>query len=134
MGALMALRSDTDLDADAIARERERLRGVFRSAYGRFREISSGSHVHVQDPEEMDSTQGGTVRILSESDWCCDFHLLGKRILRGREERIFSLHYMLGLSFRGTMEAVDFDSVHALKDAMEIIEEKVGRELEHRGV
>ena len=125
---------DTNAGADPdVIRRRNRNRAVFRRAYEVFREFSSTSSIRSNDSEQFGMGHA-THQILWRSDWVCDFHLAGREVLHGREERIFCLYYMLGLSVRGTMGHLKICSRHAWTDSVRIIEEKVGAEIQRRGL
>jgi hypothetical protein len=63
------------------------------------------------------------------SDWCASVYNLGNRILHGRRNRIFILHYMLGLSVRGTMEHLGMVSRKTWAEECHHIKCVIGRRL-----
>ena len=123
---------DLDIRREQL-RASARSRAVFLSAYERFRELTHHYGIHAQDYESW-GMGGSTPCLLNISDWLADFHLAGKETLRGREERLFCLHYMMGLGVNATMRTLDLHSCRAFYLMAQTVQEKLGVEIVRRGL
>ena len=123
----------TDFEArQQREKERNYHRRVFRVAYNRFQELKYHC-LRAQDLARWEIS-GGRMQLLMVADWLADFHLAGREILSGREERLFSMYYMMVLSINSTMRALDLHSRDSFWAISKMVEEKVGAELLRRGL
>jgi len=72
-------------------------RAVFRACFNRFRECAAlGSHANTVSYGPSSGPDGRRVYSRKREEYMADFDLISKRVLSGREYKIFRYHYLLG--------------------------------------
>jgi hypothetical protein len=118
---------------DIAAGERERRRGIFHDALGKYRAIEQGSPVKAQNPAHL-IVVGGSVDHFNPVLWQRDFLLAAMNVLHGQEVTIFYHYYHRRQSREFTMNAIGKHSADSFGERIAIIQEKVGGELERRRI
>jgi hypothetical protein len=125
--AAMAVIDCTETDIEA---ERDRCRSICRGAHGLYRSLLHGSKVKVQNPEHMG--MGANNARFDRVIWMRDYRIAPLTVLQGIQMTIFIRYFVEDESRDSVMRNLGIFSTGKWNEIVDVIREKIGRELERK--
>lgn len=135
MSMAVLMRDPLDLQArNEIEARRRYHRELFDSAWGKFRSLTKGSRLKAVNPKVVIS---GPIQPSNRDEmilWMVDFQIAGTECLSGRELDLFRLRCLNLWSREKVIKLMKLSGGGAFDDLFDVVQEKVGAQIEERGL